>query len=195
MSAPVTIVGDIHGQFLDLLKLFEKAGCAPDTNYVFMGDFVDRGYHSVETFQLLMVLKIKYPGNITLLRGNHETRVINQLYGFYEENLTKYGNANAWKYVNEVFDHLPIAAIVEGKVFCLHGGLSPELRTVDQIRTPDRRSEPETGSPLNDLLWSDPSDKLDDWRESPRGAGYLFGARVTAQFNHINGFDLIARAH
>lgn len=96
-----------------------------------MGDYVDRGYNSVETMQLLICLKVKYPGHITLLRGNHETRQTSALYGFYEETTRKYGNPNPWKYCMEVFDHLPISAIVEGKIFCIHGGLSPEIKTID----------------------------------------------------------------
>lgn len=131
MAAPVTIVGDIHGQFQDLLELFRCGGRVPTTNYVFMGDYVDRGYNSVETFQLLMCLKIKYPGHVTLLRGNHETRQISQVYGFYDECLRKYGNANPWKYITEVFDHLVLAACVEGKIMCVHGGLSPDIKTLD----------------------------------------------------------------
>lgn len=96
-----------------------------------MGDFVDRGYYSVETFTYLMCLKVKYPNHITLLRGNHECRQISNVYGFYDEIIKKYGNANPWKYFIEVFDYLGIAAIVEGSVFCIHGGLSPEIKFID----------------------------------------------------------------
>ena len=131
VKAPVTICGDIHGQFHDLLELFNKGGQIPDTRYIFMGDFVDRGFNSVETFQLLLCLKLKYPAHITLLRGNHETRQITTVYGFYDETIRKYGNANPWKYCCEVFDCLGVGALVEGKVFCIHGGLSPEIKTVD----------------------------------------------------------------
>jgi serine/threonine-protein phosphatase 6 catalytic subunit len=131
VSAPVTICGDIHGQFHDLLELFNKGGDIPNTSYVFMGDFVDRGFNSVETFQLLMCLKLKWPNNITLLRGNHETRQISQVYGYYDECIRKYGNANPWKFCTEVFDLLCTGAVVEGKIFCVHGGLSPDIKTLD----------------------------------------------------------------
>ena len=96
-----------------------------------MGDFVDRGFNSVETFEFLMALKVRYPAHITLLRGNHESRQITTVYGFYDEIIRKYGNANPWKYCTEVFDYLGIAALVEGKVLCIHGGLSPDIRTID----------------------------------------------------------------
>merc|ERR1711976_510032 len=194
VSAPVTICGDIHRQFHDLLELFNKGGQIPDTRYVFMGDFVDRGYNSVETFQLLLCLKLKYPHCITLLRGNHETRGVTSVYGFYEETMRKYGNANPWKYCTEVFDYLGIGAVIEGKIFCIHGGLSPQIKTLDQVRLIDRRMEVPHEGPFSDLMWSDPED-IETWAVSPRGAGYLFGHRVTTEFNQINDLDLVARAH
>ena len=194
VSAPVTICGDIHGQFHDLLELFNKGGEIPNTRYIFMGDFVDRGYNSVETFQLLLCLKLKYPAHITLLRGNHETRQITTVYGFYDETIRKYGNANPWKYCTEVFDYLGIGAVVEGKIFCIHGGLSPEIKTLDQIRLIDRRMEIPHEGPFCDLMWSDP-EEIDAWAMSPRGAGWIFGSRVTSEFNHINDLELVARAH
>jgi len=134
MRAPVTICGDIHGQFHDLKELFMIGGHIPEQNYLFMGDYVDRGYYSVETVSLLVALKVRFPTRLTILRGNHETRTVTQVYGFYDECLRKYGNASVWKIFTELFDYLPLTAVVEDKIFCLHGGLSPSIDSLDQIR-------------------------------------------------------------
>jgi len=192
--APVTVCGDIHGQFFDLKELFQVGGDVPDTNYLFMGDFVDRGFYSVETFLLLLALKVRYPDRITLIRGNHESRQITQVYGFYDECLRKYGSVNVWRYCTEIFDYLSLSALIEDKVFCVHGGLSPSINTLDQIRTIDRKQEVPHDGAMCDLLWSDPED-IDGWGLSPRGAGYLFGGDVVEQFNRTNNLDLICRAH
>jgi len=194
VASPVTICGDIHGQFYDLLQLFKTSGLIPDNSYVFLGDFVDRGYYSLETFTYLLVLKAKYPDRVTLLRGNHETRAITQSYGFYDECLRKYGNPNVWRVCTRVFDLLSVAAVIDNEIMCVHGGLSPEIPTIDQIRTIDRQQEvPHTGG-FCDLVWSDPDD-VERWQTSPRGAGYLFGERQTEEFLELNGLKLIARAH
>lgn len=194
VRSPVTVCGDVHGQFDDLLELFRTGGEVPETNYIFMGDYVDRGHNSVETFQLLLCLKARYPDCITLLRGNHESRQITQVYGFYEECVRKYGNPNPWKYCTEVFDYLNLAACIDGKVLCVHGGLSPDIRTIEQIRIIERAQEIPHEGAFCDLVWSDPED-IESWAQSPRGAGYLFGHKVTSEFNHINGLSLICRAH
>ncbi|KAL8532574.1 hypothetical protein ACS0TY_008964 [Phlomoides rotata] len=194
VKCPVTVCGDIHGQFYDLIELFRIGGNAPDTNYLFMGDYVDRGYYSVETVTLLVALKVRYRDRITILRGNHESRQITQVYGFYDECLRKYGNANVWKYFTDLFDYLPLTALIESQIFCLHGGLSPSLDTLDNIRALDRIQEVPHEGPMCDLLWSDPDDRC-GWGISPRGAGYTFGQDIAAQFNHTNGLTLISRAH
>ncbi|KDO70820.1 hypothetical protein CISIN_1g021077mg [Citrus sinensis] len=198
VKSPVTICGDIHGQFHDLAELFQIGGkCpqeCPDTNYLFMGDYVDRGYYSVETVTLLVALKVRYPQRITILRGNHESRQITQVYGFYDECLRKYGNANIWKIFTDLFDYFPLTALVESEIFCLHGGLSPSIETLDNIRNFDRVQEVPHEGPMCDLLWSDPDDRC-GWGISPRGAGYTFGQDISEQFNHTNNLKLIARAH
>ncbi|XP_048411737.2 serine/threonine-protein phosphatase 4 catalytic subunit isoform X2 [Stegostoma tigrinum] len=156
VDSPVTVCGDIHGQFYDLKELFKVGGDIPETNYLFMGDFVDRGFYSVETFLLLLALKVRYPDRITLIRGNHESRQITQVYGFYDECLRKYGSITVWRYCTEIFDYLSLSAVVDGKIFCVHGGLSPSIQTLDQIRTIDRKQEVPHDGPMCDLLWSDP---------------------------------------
>lgn len=194
VQSPVVVCGDIHGQFYDLEELFRTGGQCPDTSYIFMGDFVDRGYYSLETLTRLLTLKARYPDRIVLLRGNHETRQITQAYGFYDECQTKYGNANAWRYCCAVFDLMSIAAVIDNKVFCVHGGLSPDVKTIDQIRTIDRCKEIPHEGAFCDLVWSDP-EEIPAWAISPRGAGFLFGWKVTDQFTEMNGIELICRAH
>ncbi|PVH33193.1 hypothetical protein PAHAL_9G591400 [Panicum hallii] len=194
VKSPVTICGDIHGQFHDLVELFRIGGKCPDTNYLFMGDYVDRGYYSVETVTLLVALKVRHPHRITILRGNHESRQITQVYGFYDECLRKYGNANVWKTFTDLFDYFPLTALVESEIFCLHGGLSPSIENLDSVRSLDRVQEVPHEGPMCDLLWSDPDDRC-GWGISPRGAGYTFGQDISEQFNHTNNLKLVARAH
>ena len=136
----------------------------------------------------------RYPDRVTLVRGNHESRQITQVYGFYEECQQKYGNASVWKACCQVFDFLVLGAVIDGKVLCVHGGLSPEIRTLDQIRVIARAQEIPHEGAFCDLVWSDPED-VGTWAVSPRGAGWLFGNKVATEFNHVNGFQLIARAH
>lgn len=197
LSTPVTLCGDIHGQFPDLLELFSIAGevNAGENHYVFMGDLVDRGYNSVETLSLLLLLKVRYPAKVTLLRGNHETRQVTMIYGFFDECSKKYGSSDVWKACTNVFDCFPIAALVDGKALCVHGGLSPELRTIDRMHLLNRRVEVPNEGAFCDLMWSDPAEDIPDWMVSPRGAGYYYGANVTREFLHLNKLTLIARAH
>lgn len=194
VKCPVTICGDVHGQFCDLLELFRIGGEVPDTNYLFMGDYVDRGYHSVETVSLLVALKVRYPDRISILRGNHESRQITQVYGFYDECMRKYASPSVWSYFTDLFDYLPLTAVVDNQIFCLHGGLSPNADTLDHVRAIDRIQEVPHEGPMCDFLWSDP-DARQGWNVSPRGAGFTFGQDVSEHFNLLNGLNLIARAH
>lgn len=194
VRCPVTISGDIHGQFHDLMELFRIGGFPPDTNYLFLGDYVDRGYFSVECVSLLLCFKVRFPERITILRGNHESRQITQIYGFYDECARKYNCQSAWKHFTDLFDYLPLTALVENKILAQHGGLSPNIDNLDDVRKIDRVQEVPHEGPMCDLLWSDPDDRL-GWAVSPRGAGYTFGQDISEKFNQSNGLTLIARAH
>ena len=165
-----------------------------------------------------IALQVRYPNRITILRGNHESRQITQVYGFYDEVVRKYGSANVWTQFTNLFDYLPLSAIVADRMFTPHGGLSPSVQTIDEINALSRvqevtpvpfrephlkcgliltllrfRQVPHEG-PLCDLVWSDPDDRM-GWGISPRGAGFTFGEDVSKQFNHTNGLNLIIRAH
>lgn len=198
VTAPCTVVGDIHGQFYDLLELFRVGGEAPTTNYVLCGDYVDRGYYSVEVILVLFTLKVRYPGRLTLIRGNHESRQITQVYGFYDECLKKFGSAEVWNRCMDVFDRLPLGCLIQKgdrkRVLCLHAGLSPSLDTLDQIKDMERIQEVPHEGPMCDLLWSDPED-IQGWSISPRGAGYVFGDDIVSQFNQTNNIETICRSH
>ncbi|KAG5546611.1 hypothetical protein RHGRI_018706 [Rhododendron griersonianum] len=218
VDAPVTICGDIHGQFYDMKELFRVGGDCPKTNYLFLGDFVDRGFYSVETFLLLLALKVRYPDRITLIRGNHESRQITQVYGFYDECLRKYGSVNVWRYCTDIFDYLRfVSFLTDDMGTCLVKGIKQQVvglhllvffgpgalicdfsncRCVwKPIRTIDRKQEVPHDGAMCDLMWSDPEDIVDGWGLSPRGAGFLFGGTVVTTFNHANNIDYICRAH
>ncbi|KAI0031151.1 phosphoprotein phosphatase PPZ [Vararia minispora EC-137] len=197
LSPPVKIVGDVHGQYSDLIRLFEMCGFPPSANYLFLGDYVDRGKQSLETILLLLCYKIKYPENFFLLRGNHECANVTRgkrIYGFYDE-CKRRCNIKTWKGFIDVFNCLPIAAIVASKIFCVHGGLSPSLQSMDDIKALQRPTDVPDYGLLNDLLWSDPSDTAMDWEDNERGVSYCFGKSVINEFLVRYDIDLICRAH
>uniref|UniRef100_A0A8D2KYS3 Serine/threonine-protein phosphatase n=1 Tax=Varanus komodoensis TaxID=61221 RepID=A0A8D2KYS3_VARKO len=185
LEAPLNICGDIHGQYYDLLRLFEYGGFPPQSNYLLLDDYVDRGKQLRETICLLLVYKIKYPENFFLLRGNHECASINRIYGFYDERKRRYSSFNC----------LPIAAIVEEKIFCCHGGLSPGLQSMEQIRRLLRPTDVPDQGLLCDLLWSDPDKDVQGWGENDHGVSFTFGSEAVAKFLHKHDLDLICRAH
>ena len=195
IRTPVTIVGDLHGQFHDLQEILNIEGS--ESCFLFLGDYVDRGQFSIETLMLLLLLKIRYPHRITLLRGNHESRQITQVYGFYDEVMRKYGNADVWIRCTSLFDYLPLAAVVtDSKAFAVHAGLSPQLEKVDELESYERFRDISQEGTVCDLLWSDPADDdQNGWSVSPRGAGFVFGSDVVEQFNRRNDFRMIVRSH
>nr|XP_018901827.1 PREDICTED: serine/threonine-protein phosphatase alpha-2 isoform-like isoform X1 [Bemisia tabaci]XP_018901828.1 PREDICTED: serine/threonine-protein phosphatase alpha-2 isoform-like isoform X1 [Bemisia tabaci]XP_018901829.1 PREDICTED: serine/threonine-protein phosphatase alpha-2 isoform-like isoform X1 [Bemisia tabaci] len=194
LEAPVNVVGDIHGQFDDLLRHFDRVGYPPRANYLFLGDYVDRGKNSLEAISLLLAYKIKYPNNFFLLRGNHECASINRIYGFYDECKRRY-TIKLWKTFTDLFNCLPIAALIENTIFCMHGGLSPQLRDLYQIKRIHRPlSVPDTGLAC-DILWSDPDEGVFGWGQNERGVSYTFGPDVVRSFLKKHNFSLIVRAH
>ncbi|KAK9319039.1 Metallo-dependent phosphatase-like protein [Lipomyces orientalis] len=195
IKAPVSVVGDIHGQFFDLIELFRVGGFPPQTNYLFLGDYVDRGYFSIETISLLTCLKLRYPNRVFLVRGNHESRGISQNYGFYSECKAKYGNSSVWNYFTDMFDYLTLSVVIDDRIFCIHGGLSPNVHSIDQIKVVDRFKEIPHEGPMADLVWSDPDPDKEDFGISTRGAGYTFGAEIVKKFLHVNNMVHILRAH
>lgn len=194
LQPPLTICGDIHGQFHDLLRIFDKCKYPPHTNYLFLGDYVDRGCQSIETVCLLFAFKIRYPENFFMLRGNHECQYINSEFGFQAECLANY-DYDVWRKFNSVFCYLPVAAVIDDKIFCVHGGLSPSLMSLDDIRNIERPTDvPEDGL-LCDLLWSDPDPDAIEWEENDRGTSYTFGLNPLKRFLARFHFDLVCRAH
>ncbi len=194
LEAPLHVCGDIHGQYYDLLRIFEHCGYPGEYNYLFLGDYVDRGKQSLETICLLLCYKIKYPEKVTLLRGNHESSVTNRIYGFYDECKRRY-NVRLWKSFTELFNYLPVAAIIDDKILCMHGGLSPELKNIQNISDISRPTDiPDTGL-LCDLLWSDPDKEAQEYDENDRGVSVIFGEKIVQDFNKKNDLDLIIRAH
>ncbi|KAG6521542.1 serine/threonine-protein phosphatase PP1 [Zingiber officinale] len=194
LEAPIKICGDIHGQYSDLLRLFEYGGLPPSANYLFLGDYVDRGKQSLETICLLLAYKIKYPENFFLLRGNHECASINRIYGFYDECKRRF-SVRLWKVFSDCFNCLPVAALIDDKILCMHGGLSPDLTRLDQIKSIHRPCDvPESGL-VCDLLWADPGREVQGWGENDRGVSWTFGADTVTNFLARHDLDLVCRAH
>ncbi|GMR32753.1 hypothetical protein PMAYCL1PPCAC_02948, partial [Pristionchus mayeri] len=198
LSPPFYVFGDIHGQLEDLKFMLNKIGAPPHHRMLFLGDYVDRGQYSIPTIILLIAIKLRYPDQIYLLRGNHETRLVNRRYGFFDECLAKYGvdqGLQAWTHLQHVFNCLPLAALVGKRIFCAHGGISDSLITFKQFDRIVRPADVADVGLMVDLLWSDPSSKTEWYQPSHRGASSVFGSRAISTFSQNLGVDLIVRAH
>jgi len=194
LEAPLKICGDVHGQYHDLLRIFEYGGFPPESNYIFLGDYVDRGKQSLEVVTLMFAYKTKYPENFFMLRGNHECASITRIYGFYDECKRRY-NIKLWKQFCDVFNCFPVCGLIDEKIICMHGGLSPELTNMDQVRRLVRPTDvPDTGL-ICDLLWADPDKDIAGWAENDRGVSFIFGPDVVSSFLQRMDMDLCCRAH
>lgn len=194
IEPPVHICGDVHGQFVDLLRSFQCGGLPPDSKYLFLGDYVDRGKQSLEVICLLYALKIKYPKHIYLIRGNHESPEMTEYFGFLLECQQKV-NGEVWKEFCKSFRYLPLAAVIGEKFFCIHGGLTPELKSINQIREIKRPLDiPEEGMIAN-LLWSDPDSTIKEWGPNERGTTICYGLNPVERFLRNNNLKMIIRGH
>lgn len=196
IESPVTVCGDIHGQYSDLLRIFNTIGHPETEKYVFLGDYVDRGFESVECITLLFAYKLLYPRKMTLLRGNHESESINKVFGFFDECKRKL-SVKVWKHYCAVFNEMPVACLISDKVLCMHGGISKELSSLDLIDKLERPTEIPDSGLLCDLLWADPQKKMSTkWeRNDARGVSYFFSEDAVEETLDNLDLNLIVRGH
>ena len=194
IDAPVTVCGDTHGQFTDTLRIFDVAGKPGEKQFLFLGDYVDRGPQSIENIVLLFTIKYLHPKTFFLIRGNHETEEISTVYGLRDECIRRY-SFDLYNRFLSVFDTMPFSALVSNSIFCVHGGIPAAGFTIDDIRKTKRPLEVTETSPIIDLLWSDPGSNTSGFRPSPRGVSFIFGQREAEAFMKANGVQLIIRSH
>ena len=196
ISPPIALCGDIHGSFNDLIEIFRISGAPPLTQYLFLGDYVDRGDKSVEVLMFICALKIVYKDSFFMLRGNHESMGITEVYGFRREVLRKYGSESLYQSFESLFNAMPIAAVINNELFCVHGGITGHAMTIDAIMRLDRFVDIPNSGALCELLWNDPIDESCEFVESTeRSIGSMFGVAATDEFSRANGIRMVVRAH
>jgi len=197
---PITVVGDIHGQYYDLMKILDVGGAPDSTKYLFLGDFVDRGSFSVEVILLIFALKINYPKTVNIIRGNHECRQMTSFFNFRNECVYKY-DQEIYDVFMDSFDHIPLSCIVNGRFIAVHGGISPDLKNIEDINKMDRFKEPPKSGLFCDLLWADPVENDEGKCEHDfkfnevRGCSYFYGADAATKFLERNNLLTVIRAH
>ncbi|XP_003369159.1 phosphoprotein phosphatase 1 [Trichinella spiralis] len=196
LELPLVICGDIHGNFCQLLRIFNRIGWPPKVRYLFLGDYIDRGYRNLEVIALLFTLKILYPEAVFLLRGNHEASPVNRNYGFKQEVRNRGFSTLFWLTAQITFNCLPLAAVIASKIFCAHGGISPFLKDFDQIRNFQRPLNVPSDGLIADLLWADPSSDIENFALNEiRNTSVMYGKNAVMQFCKDFSIDLIIRAH
>ncbi|OHT07751.1 Ser/Thr protein phosphatase [Tritrichomonas foetus] len=195
LRAPIYVVGDLHGNIFDLIRILQHANPPPFSRFLFLGDYVDRGHYSIEVITLLLALYLNYPGYIILLRGNHEFPSVNSVYGFKDQVMNVYDSVELYDQFNDVFSYLPIAATINNEIFCVHGGLSPNLKSLNDFDSFPRPLLNYDSSVISDLVWSDPSDGVAEYVQSQRGTGLYFGAVALQNFFAATNMKKIIRAH
>ncbi|CAI5448329.1 unnamed protein product [Caenorhabditis angaria] len=197
ICSPVIVFGDVHGQLSDMLSFIDKIGRPPSYQYLFLGDIVDRGTRSLETIFWIFCMKILYPDKIHVIRGNHEVRRVNALYGFREE-MSRKRSVSMWKIVNDVFSEMPICANINRKILCMHGGVNSKIEnwaSLENLKKPRKFSECEDGLTV-DLLWADPNRKSDECKfNTKRGISTYFSKSAVHDICSALSIDLIIRAH
>ena len=195
LEGPLYCIGDIHGNIHDLFRIMNQMPSLMMNKILFLGDYVDRGSFSVEVISLLFSLKLRFPHNVFLLRGNHEFMETNKIYGFYDEIMERYNDESLYNRFNEIFEYLPIAATIGKKIFCVHGGISPKLNSIDDIKEISFPLATCKDELISDMMWSDPDKHAGDYLESSRGVGKAFGSKALREFFSKTGFSLVIRAH
>jgi len=191
----IIVVGDIHGNLYDLYYVFRKFGMPPARKYCFLGDMVDRGEHSVAVVAFIFALKIAYPKSVFVIRGNHECREQSRRDGFFADMLVQFPKSILFELYIAAFGLLPIAAIIGGKVICVHGGITPEWQSIAQLEAIRRPIIPDSNEFVKGILWSDPSGEIDEWGPSARNAGNMYGPVAFDAFMRATGFDIMIRGH
>jgi protein phosphatase len=189
------IVGDLHGHFLDLCRILKKFQYPNGFKYLFLGNLVDRGEFSFETILLILLLKYLYPSSVFIIRGNHEFDSMCSICGFQTEIEALYTNRYAYDLFLDIFSELPLAVLLQQNILFVHGGLSPDLKKIEQIKEIKKPLTFFDSSIISGLLWSDPMQIQSVFREGPRGRGYIFGQEEVKLFNKQNNLNLIIRGH
>ena len=195
LEGDFVIVGDIHGYILDFIRILEKFGRPPKTNYLFLGDLIDKGNFGFETVFCIYYLKSQFPNNVYIIRGNHEFEEVCSTYGFKSEMNSLFPQTNLFEEFVDSFSYIPFAAVINGKYLCVHGGIGPNVNTLDDIS--------KISIPLHNLydgipeeiIWSDPATNVKTFSPSPRSVGYRYGSEAVQEFLQHNNLKAIIRGH